>query len=93
MWRMTSSEELYRQALEQITNTVRVRREAARSFAKQEPTDKNITIAHTYREMDLLVRGVLSDLVQILDAQSEGVNDHTKSYWMLVPPEENEDDQ
>ena len=88
---MTGSEELYRQALEQISNTVRVRREAARSFAKQEPTDKNVTIAHTYREMDLLVRGVLSDLVQVLDAQSEGVNDHTKSYWMLVP-EENEDD-
>jgi len=91
MWQMTGTEGLYRQALEQITNTVRVRREAARSFAKQEPTDKNITIAHTYREMDLLVRGVLSDLVQVLDAQSEGVNDHTKSYWMLVP-EENEDD-
>ena len=91
MWQMTGTEGLYRQALEQITNTVRVRREAARSFAKQEPTDKNITIAHTYREMDLLVRGVLSDLVQVLDAQSEGVNDYTKSYWMLVP-EENEDD-
>ena len=88
---MTGSEELYRQALEQISNTVRVRREAARSFAKQEPTDENVTIAHTYREMDLLVRGVLSDLVQILDAQSEGVNDHTKSYWMLVPEESKDD--
>ena len=88
---MTGTEGLYRQALEQITNTVRVRREAARSFAKQEPTDKNVTIAHTYREMDLLVRGVLSDLVQVLDAQSEGVNDHTKSYWMLVPEESKDD--
>jgi len=91
MWRMTSSEELYRQALEQIVNTVGVRREAARLYAKQDPTDENVTVAHTYGQVDRLIKDVLSDLVQILDAQSEGVNDHTKSYWMLVP-EENDDD-
>lgn len=89
MWQMTGTEGLYRQALEQIANTVSVRREMARLNAKQEPTDNNITTAHCYGEVDRLVKDVLSDLVNILDNQSEGVNDHTKDYWMLVS-EENE---
>jgi len=91
MWQMTGTQGLYRQALEQIANTVSVRRELSRLAAKEDPTKHNIATAHCYGQVDRLVKDVLSDLVQILDNQSEGVYDHTKEYWMLVPEESKDD--